>query len=44
MLFSMLLLSLFLLLPPPQENQQYLDEYVKNAFSFDVVVVEETEN
>lgn len=30
---------------PPQESQQYLDKYVKNTFSFDVIIiVEETEN
>lgn len=41
----MLPFSPFLLPPPPQESQQYLDKYVKNTFSFDVViVVEETEN
>lgn len=41
----MLPLSPFLLPPPPQESLQCLDKYVKNAFSFDVIiVVDKTEN
>lgn len=41
----MLLLSPFLIPPPPQKGQQYLDKYVKNAFSFGVIiVVDKTEN
>lgn len=44
-LSPILLLSPFLLLPPPQASQQYLDNNVKDAFLFDVViVVEETAN